>query len=619
VAKREFLRGAVGVVFGAGGMANAEKGKQRLPEYQGEDEVPKLLPKVAAQEKCIGGWHPNWRNTGRGAVCVEPDGCVWRRLDETVKYSTSVEKAEEIYNPIFTTYLARFLIHFEETRGTGYWRDRQSTIDLEKINPDEVNEVMHKALSEYTVSLQYGLSRYVDPKGPARLLRRLIRIYGTSPKARKQLGIMFTLLGDYQPRVFVAEVLSEFKNLRAPYEGVPKAGVALAADGKVTNPYTLVSLDMPEADILGEDGDYEERLTKENLPLLLPHWTKVKQRPDGTFFVPADLLPTTRRFLIQAPSFKTTSPISRERSLNGIIYGMFALAGMVGCSATHSVLVPIDVVKTRLQTNPDLYANLADGAKRIFREEGFRGLLLGSGPTIVGYSWYGLTVYPGYELLKRVLISLAGEINGERYHVPLVLLAGALATVVACIGVCPAEAARIRIVAQPDYAPSFAGTVRRIAKEEGVGSLFEGIGPLAIRQVLFGMMKFFIFDSFADQIFRVFPSLADRVSTQLFVSLLAGAVAGLAASVVSQPADTVLSKMKQEEGISAPEAIENLIREFGLQGLFIGLPSRCLWATPIIAGQFFLYDLFKNSFQVASDDLNLFFDVLSTPSDFIIV
>uniref|UniRef100_A0A7S0CU95 Uncharacterized protein n=1 Tax=Amorphochlora amoebiformis TaxID=1561963 RepID=A0A7S0CU95_9EUKA len=160
---------------------------------------------------------------------------------------------------------------------------------------------------------------------------------------------------------------------------------------------------------------------------------------------------------------------------------------------------------------------------------------------------------------------------------------------------------------------------QRIAKEEGVGSLFEGIGPLAIRQVLFGMMKFFIFDSFADQIFRVFPSLADRVSTQLFVSLLAGAVAGLAASVVSQPADTVLSKMKQEEGISAPEAIENLIREFGLQGLFIGLPSRCLWATPIIAGQFFLYDLFKNSFQVASDDLNLFFDVLSTPSDFIIV
>mmetsp|Transcript_23624 Transcript_23624/g.37932 ORF Transcript_23624/g.37932 Transcript_23624/m.37932 type:complete len:201 (+) Transcript_23624:3-605(+) len=197
-------------------------------------------------------------------------------------------------------------------------------------------------------------------------------------------------------------------------------------------------------------------------------------------------------------------------------------------------------------------------------------------------------------------------------------MAGALATVVACIGVTPAETARIRIVAQPDYADSFVSTLKRISKEEGVASLFQGFGPLATRQVLFGMMKFFIFDSFADEIFRIFPSLTDTSSSQLFVSFLAGAVAGLAASVVSQPADTILSKMKQEGGISFVDAFRQLVKEFGLAGLYLGLPSRILWATPIIAGQFFLYDLLKNTFQVASEDLNLFFDVLSTPADFII-
>jgi len=198
-------------------------------------------------------------------------------------------------------------------------------------------------------------------------------------------------------------------------------------------------------------------------------------------------------------------------------------------------------------------------------------------------------------------------------------ISGALATIVACIGVAPAEAARIRIVAQPTYANNFFGTLQRISREEGPESLFKGFGPLAVRQVLFGMMKFFIFDSFADQVFRTFPQLGDSVTSQLFVSLLAGAVAGLAASVVSQPADTVLSKMKQEGGISAEKAIRDLVTKFGPAGLFLGLPSRCLWATPIIAGQFFLYDVFKNTLQVAADDLNLFFDVLAAPGDFIIV
>jgi len=228
-------------------------------------------------------------------------------------------------------------------------------------------------------------------------------------------------------------------------------------------------------------------------------------------------------------------------------------------------------------------------------------------------------VYPGYEFLKRLLISLAGEANGLRFHVPLVLLSGALATIVACIGVCPAEAARIRIVARPDYAKDFFSTLRRIADEEGIGSLFAGFGPLAIRQVLFGMMKFFIFDSFADSVFSVFPHLTDSVQSQLFVSLLAGAVAGFAASVVSQPADTVLSKMKQQGDVPFTKAVGDLVDEFGLSGLFLGLQSRCLWATPIIAGQFFLYDVFKNSLQVAGEDLKLFFDVLSTPSDFTIL
>lgn len=66
-------------------------------------------------------------------------------------------------------------------------------------------------------------------------------------------------------------------------------------------------------------------------------------------------------------------------------------------------------------------------------------LMQGFGPTLTGYFWYGITVYPGYELFKRLFIELVGPLNAALFRVPLVLAAGATATCFACIGVCPAE------------------------------------------------------------------------------------------------------------------------------------------------------------------------------------
>lgn len=85
-------------------------------------------------------------------------------------------------------------------------------------------------------------------------------------------------------------------------------------------------------------------------------------------------------------------------------------------------------------------------------------------------------------------------------------------------------------------------------EQDGPGVFYDGLSTLLVRQVLFGMMKFLVFDYFADFIFDLQPALAERVETQLLVSLLSGAVAGVASSIVSQPADTVLTRMNQQEG-----------------------------------------------------------------------
>ena len=241
-----------------------------------------------------------------------------------------------------------------------------------------------------------------------------------------------------------------------------------------------------------------------------------------------------------------------------------------------------------------------------------------------------MTVYPGYELCKRTFFALAGPSNALAFRVPLVLLAAVPATVVACIGVCPAEAVRIRMVARGDaFAPGGAAACARIVDEDGVGKLFEGLGPLLVRQILFGMMKFFVFDSFAEAVFAAYPALAASVATSLGVSLLSGALAGAVSTVVSQPADVVLSRMAasgaadasdeapgagggEAAGAGFVDTARAIGDEYGPRGFFLGVGPRVLWAAAIISGQFFLYDVMKTLTRTTAPDLATYLDALAS-------
>ena len=62
--------------------------------------------------------------------------------------------------------------------------------------------------------------------------------------------------------------------------------------------------------------------------------------------------------------------VLQERGLTAVDFGLFAACGAVGCTTTHMTVIPLDVVKTRLQTNPGRYAGLAEGVTTIAKEVG---------------------------------------------------------------------------------------------------------------------------------------------------------------------------------------------------------------------------------------------------------
>jgi len=82
-------------------------------------------------------------------------------------------------------------------------------------------------------------------------------------------------------------------------------------------------------------------------------------------------------------SSKTSTP-SKKYDLG--YYVKAALSGGLCCSVTHASVCPVDVVKTRIQLDPNKYSGgMISGFRTVIAEEGVRALTTGLGATAMGY------------------------------------------------------------------------------------------------------------------------------------------------------------------------------------------------------------------------------------------
>jgi len=482
----------------------------------------------------------------------------------------------------FIVYFARILLNYD-TGAKKWWQTE--VLPSVRGSKEAVSAQLRRRFANFAATVEFSLRQYIK-KGRRKsgVLKNCVQRYGNSEESRRQLALAFTLLED-QPLELIGDLLGTLSTggrLQALFS--PALPDYLAMDPQRLLPSTQYPI---------WDGGVN-RWVIPGLRNARPYSGDAWQ--DGV------------KTGVFGP--RGDEVVYKERPLGVNDYALFALSGAAGCSFTHSLVIPLDVVKTRAQTEPEKYKDgLLAGALTIQRNEGLQALTLGWEPTILGYLWYGVTVYPGYEFFKRAFLALAGPTLAEQFRAPLVLLAGAAATVIACFGVCPAEACRIRMVADLNMGSKRLSEVCSVMiAQDGIGVLYDGLSTILVRQVLFGMMKFLVFDYFADFVLDLFPILAESIETQLLVSLVSGAVAGVAASIVSQPADTVLSRMNREGGRkSFLEVGGDVFRDSGFEGFFLGLGSRCVWAGCIISGQFLLYDICKSLLGVK--DLRVFLDV----------
>lgn len=294
---------------------------------------------------------------------------------------------------------------------------------------------------------------------------------------------------------------------------------------------------------------------------------------------------------------------AKENKYDLTYYLKGALAGGLCCSITHGALCPVDVVKTRIQLDPVKYnKGMIGGFRQVIAAEGVSALATGLGPTAVGYFVQGWFKFGGVEFFKINFSAKLGETDAWKYRTPIYLVSAACAEFIADIFLCPLEATRIRLVSNPEFASGLITAFPKIIKNDGVlKGFYSGFGPILLKQVPYTMAKFAVQGSAAESIYSIVGGTPATSSDakKMAISLSSGVVAGVAAAIISHPADTLLSLVNKNETAGGTGSIMsrlgNIASEIGIKKLCLtGLGARCVMIGSLTAGQFGIFDLFMD-------------------------
>ncbi|XP_063719858.1 solute carrier family 25 member 3-like [Symsagittifera roscoffensis] len=273
-------------------------------------------------------------------------------------------------------------------------------------------------------------------------------------------------------------------------------------------------------------------------------------------------------------------------------FALCGFGGVLSCGLTHTLVVPLDLVKCRIQVDAQKYKSIFTGMKLTVAEEGTRALARGWAPTFIGYSIQGLGKFGFYEVFKNFYNGLLNEEQQYTYRTYVYLAGSASAEFFADIGLAPFEATKVRIQTKP----GFVGTMREgmpiIYKDGGINEFFKGLPPLWARQIPYTMMKFACFERTVEALYKnVVPKPRDQCTKgeQLTVTFAAGYIAGVFCAIVSHPADTMVSKLNQAKGTG----VGAIYKQIGFMGLWKGLGARIIMIGTLTALQWFIYDTVK--------------------------
>lgn len=267
------------------------------------------------------------------------------------------------------------------------------------------------------------------------------------------------------------------------------------------------------------------------------------------------------------------------------------LSAGVAAAASAVAVQPLDVLKTRLQTNVALRQNLFANLRHIFRVEGSRGLYRGLVPTL-GSVVPSISIYfTLYNSIKKNLGCPSGE---PLRDVATQSLAAGLASSATAAITNPLWLVKTRLQTQPilknqKNTHSTIGTVRAIVREEGVRGLYKGLNAsfLAASQA---MVQFPIYEEL-----KILMCNQDHTAKRKTCSYLAAsAISASLACILTYPAEVVRARLQAQGSVRVYDgvihAFRKIVAQEGASGLYRGLLTSLIKMTPAHAISFTTYE-----------------------------
>lgn len=274
-------------------------------------------------------------------------------------------------------------------------------------------------------------------------------------------------------------------------------------------------------------------------------------------------------------------------------------AGAVAGVLEHTVMYPVDSVKTRMQSlQPDpnaQYRSVYEALKRIIRTEGifrpFRGLnitMLGAGPAHALY-------FACYEQVKRPLSDVIQ--NGRNSHVANGV-AGSVATVLHDAVMNPAEVVKQRMQMYNSPYRGLWDCVRTVTRNEGVGAFYRSYSTQLTMNIPFQAVHFITYELMQEQLN---PGRLYHPGTHI----VSGAAAGAVSAAVTTPLDVCKTLLNTQENVALSSmkisghlsGMANTFRTVyklgGMSAFFKGAQARVIYQMPSTAIAWSVYEFFK--------------------------
>ncbi|XP_030649260.1 mitochondrial glycine transporter A [Chanos chanos] len=269
-------------------------------------------------------------------------------------------------------------------------------------------------------------------------------------------------------------------------------------------------------------------------------------------------------------------------------------------SGTCSTLLfqPLDLVKTRLQT---LQSNLQPGSSRVgmvtvfltvVKTEKILGLWKGVSPSFV-------RCIPGVGIYFSMYYTLKQQLVSEGAPGPLqAVLLGAGARSVAGVCMLPVTVIKTRFESGRYNYVSVTGALRSVCRTEGPRALYSGLTATLLRDAPFSG----IYVMFYSQTKNALPQETSVSPYAPLVNFSCGVLAGVLASLVTQPADVVKTHIQVSPQLfkKTTDAIWYIYKEYGVRGFFRGAVPRSLRRTMMAAMAWTVYEQLMTQFGLKS-------------------